>query len=62
MYGGLGLVSGLYWAVYQVDNYHSNPYKVWQDAGRPATPSSQLFRRMRDVEVMDYVSHTARQF
>lgn len=39
------------YAVYRLDNVHTNPYRIWWEMGQPVFPGKEERRRMREVEV-----------
>lgn len=47
---GLGPGSWKY-AVFGLDNIHTNPYRKWLEMGRPVFPAKEERRKMREVEV-----------
>ena len=38
-------------ALWLVDNYVTNPYGLWKNAGSPPYPNTELMRLMREQEV-----------
>lgn len=54
---GLPMVGDISYVIFQIDNYHGNPYAVWKKMKSPVFPSEDQFRQLRLHQVRNITNY-----
>jgi len=51
---GIPVAKDILYVIYQIDNYHGNPYEIWRKMKSPVFPTEDQFHELRSHQVTKF--------